>query len=117
MPSANFLLIARKVFQHLETVQNDTKRREKPKIHWAKLTQNEAEYSVRESYGKELFVLLSGRSEVRIPSGVPKERDIRKDVPFLWPPAAGNGCLPGNFKYPRADAVCASIRVISGRRR
>ena len=46
-----------------------------------------------------------------------KERDIRKDVPFLWPPAAGNGCLPGNFKYPRADAVCASIRVISGRRR
>ena len=61
--------------------------------------------------------LLSGRSEVRIPSGVPKERDIRKDVPFLWPPAAGNGCLPGNFKYPRADAVCASIRVISGRRR
>lgn len=62
-------------------------------------------------------LLLSGRSEVRIPSGVPKERDIRKDVPFLWPPAAGNGCLPGNFKYPRADAVCASIRVISGRRR
>lgn len=49
MPSANFLLIARKVFQRLETVQNDTKRREKPKIHWAKLTQNEAECSVRES--------------------------------------------------------------------
>ena len=62
-------------------------------------------------------LLLSGRSEVRIPSGVPKERDILADVPFLWPPAAGNGCLPGNFKYPRADAVCASIRVISGRRR
>ena len=71
MPSANFLLIARKVFQHLETVQNDTKRREKPKIHWAKLTQNEAEYSVRESYGKELFVLLSERPWVRIPPGTP----------------------------------------------
>lgn len=62
-------------------------------------------------------LLLSGRSEVRIPSGVPKERDIREDVPFLWPPAAGNGCLPGNFKYPRVDAVCASIRIISRRRR
>ncbi len=49
MPSANFLLIARKVFQRLETVQNDTKQREKPKIYWAKLTQNEAECSVRES--------------------------------------------------------------------